>query len=56
MIYEEVTINKTKIDEEGIIFPDVSSNGVSRDTKKFVTFLELPKQTGNRRKGKTQVL
>ncbi|XP_048731395.2 adhesion G protein-coupled receptor L3-like [Ostrea edulis] len=47
----EVTINKTKIDEEGIIFPDVSSNGVSRDTKKFVTFLELPKQTGNRRKG-----
>ncbi|XP_078332604.1 uncharacterized protein LOC111126761 isoform X2 [Crassostrea virginica] len=40
----ELTINKTKIDETGIRFPDLSSSNVSDDTEEFSTFLELPKQ------------
>jgi hypothetical protein len=53
MIFEEVTINRTNFDEEGIVFPDVSSNSVSNTTKEYATFLKLPKQKERRDKGTT---
>jgi hypothetical protein len=56
MIFEEVTINRTNVGEEGIVFPDVSSNIVSNVTKEYATFLELPKQKGKTDKGKTNML
>ena len=51
----ELTINKTKIDETGIRFPDFSSSNVSEDTEEFSTFLELPKQDTKAEKGRNSI-
>ncbi|XP_052714639.1 adhesion G protein-coupled receptor B1-like [Crassostrea angulata] len=40
----ELTIDKTKIDETGIRFPDVPTNNISGSSEQISTFLELPKQ------------
>lgn len=52
----ELTINKTKIDETGIRFPDLSSSNVSDDTEEFSTFLELPKQDTKAEKGRNSII
>ncbi|XP_078327350.1 adhesion G protein-coupled receptor B1-like isoform X2 [Crassostrea virginica] len=40
----ELTINKTKIDETGIRFPEINSKNVSKESDVFSTFFELEKQ------------
>nr|XP_022303772.1 uncharacterized protein LOC111111224 isoform X2 [Crassostrea virginica] len=40
----ELTINKTKIDETGIRFPEVTSNNSTEGSDTFSTFFELGKQ------------
>lgn len=48
---KELTIDKTKIDETGIRFPDVPTNNISGSSEQISTFLELPKQETKVKKG-----
>ncbi|XP_065925841.1 adhesion G protein-coupled receptor B1-like [Magallana gigas] len=43
----ELVINRAKIDETGIRFPDEQSNNVSLNSEEISTFLKLPKQASN---------
>lgn len=49
--YPELTIKQTKLDENDIRFPEVSSSNTSDNSKEMSTFLELPKQNINASKG-----
>ena len=47
----ELTINKTKIDETGIRFPEVASKNSTEGSDTFSTFFELGKQKRKTDKG-----
>lgn len=49
--YPELTIKQTKLDENDIRFPEVSSSNTSDNSNEMSTFLELPKQNINASKG-----
>ncbi|XP_061181286.1 latrophilin-like protein LAT-2 isoform X2 [Saccostrea echinata] len=54
----EVSVDQTKVDEKGIVFPEKSEktpNDTSSDTEEYSTFLELPKQTNKIEKAITYV-
>ncbi|XP_062574162.1 adhesion G protein-coupled receptor B1-like isoform X2 [Saccostrea cucullata] len=54
----EVSVDKTKVDEKGIVFPEKKEktpNDTSTDTEEYSTFLELPKQTNKIKKPITYV-
>ncbi|XP_062593924.1 adhesion G-protein coupled receptor G4-like [Saccostrea cucullata] len=54
----EVSVDKTKVDEKGIVFPEKTEktpNDTSIDTEEYSTFLELPKQTNKIEKPITYV-
>ncbi|XP_062593926.1 adhesion G protein-coupled receptor E1-like isoform X2 [Saccostrea cucullata] len=40
----ELAIDQTTIDEEGILFPDISSSNSNKSVDEYATFLDLPKQ------------
>lgn len=49
--YPELTIHQTKLDENDIRFPELSSSNTSDNSNEMSTFLELPKQNINGSKG-----
>ncbi|XP_062590262.1 titin-like isoform X6 [Saccostrea cucullata] len=54
----EVSVDKTKVDEKGIVFPEKTEktpNDTTTDTEEYSTFLELPKQTNKIEKPITYV-
>ena len=51
VFFTELTINKTKIDETGIRFPEVTSKNSTEGSDTFSTFFELGKQKRKTDKG-----
>ncbi|XP_062601623.1 adhesion G protein-coupled receptor L1-like [Saccostrea cucullata] len=51
----EVTVDRTNVEETGIIFPEISVNESADIVDEYATFLELPKQTHKSKKAITYV-
>ncbi|XP_061181254.1 adhesion G protein-coupled receptor B1-like [Saccostrea echinata] len=51
----ELTINRTKLGETGIIFPDISSKDSNKSVDEYATFLKLPKQANESKTAITYV-
>lgn len=54
--FKELVINRAKIDETGVRFPDEQSNNVFLNSEENPTFLKLPKQASNATKGETKTI